>query len=138
MDRSRYGKENGSGVFINKRESNENMNTRARVKLRVARRKKAVLRKKKPRVAGEFWKDVAGYKKLFGGTHKDAVKGTRGSVKWVNKRWNRMSKKRRELAEQETGGEGKIKQTIIERAMSRHGIKDMNRAKDWWEARGSK
>jgi len=71
--------------------------TRARIKVRLARRKKAVSRKK-PRVAGEFWKDVEGYKKIFGGTHKEAVKATSGSVKWVNRRWNRMSKKRRDLA----------------------------------------
>ena len=110
--------------------------TTIRVKLRLARRKKAA-RKKKPRVAREFWRDVAGYKKLLGGTHKDAVEAVRGSNKWVDKRWNRMPAWRRKLASLEVG-EGEIKKTIIERAMYRHGIKDENRAKDWWEARGSK
>jgi len=106
--------------------------TTIRVKLRLARRKKAA-RKKKARVAGEFWRDVAKYKEVFGGTHKDATTTMRTSVKWVNKRWARMSKKRRDLASQEIGGKGKIKQTIIERAMEIHGVKDMNQAKDWWE-----
>ena len=110
------------------------MSTRARVKLRIARKKKVA--KQQKRVAGAFWRDVAGYKKLLGGTHKDAVAAVRGSNKWVNKRWNRMSKKRRDLASQEVW-KGGIKKTIIERAMYRHGIKDENRAKDWWEARGS-
>ena len=110
--------------------------TRARIKVRLARRKKAVSRKK-ARVAGEFWRDVEGYKKLLGGTHTEAREAVSKSSKWVNKRWNRMSKKRRDLASQEIGGKG-IKQTIIERQMKIHGITDMNQAKDYWEARGSK
>jgi len=109
--------------------------TRARVKLRLARRKKAA-KKKKARVAGEFWRDVAGYKKLVGGTHKDAVATIRGSKKWVDKRWNRMPAWRRKLASQVVG-EGEIKKTIIERAMEKAGITDMNKAKDYWEAKGS-
>ena len=111
--------------------------TSIRVKLRLAKRRKKAARKQK-RVAGEFWRDVTKYKKVFGGSHKDATTTMRTSVKWVNKRWARMSKKRRDLASQKVGGEGEIKQTIIERAMEKAGIKDMNRAKDWWEARGSK
>ena len=109
--------------------------TRARIKLRLTRRKKVA--KKKARVAGEFWKDVAGYKKLLGGTHVEAREAVSKSSKWVNKRWARMSKKRRDLASQETW-KGGIKKTIIERAMERAGITDMNKAKDWWEARGSR
>ena len=108
--------------------------TRARIKVRLAKRKKA--RKKQKRVAGEFWKDVAGYKKLLGGTHAEAQEAVRKSSKWVNKRWNRMSKKRRDLASQPVGGKG-IKETIIERAMEKAGITDMNKAKDFWEAKGS-
>ena len=111
--------------------------TRARIKLRLARRKKIVSRKKKARVAGSFWKDVKAYRKLSGESQKAGMETVRGWKKYVDKRWARMSKKRRDLAEQEVESKG-IKETIIERAMSRHGIKDMNRAKDWWEARGSK
>jgi len=88
-------------------------------------------------VAGEFWKDVKTYRKHFGGTQKEGMEGVRATPKWVNKRWNRMSKKRRDLASQEIGGKG-IKETIIERAMENAGITGMNQAKDWWEARGSK
>ena len=110
--------------------------TRARIKIRLAKRKKATSRKK-ARVAGEFWKDVKTYRKHFGGTQKEGMEGVRATPKWVNKRWSRMSKKRRDLAFQEVGGEGKIKQTIIERAMEKAGITDMNKAKDYWEAKGS-
>ena len=109
--------------------------TSIRVKLRLARRKKAA--KKQKRVAGEFWKDVKAYRKLSGESQKAGMETVKGWKKYVDKRWARMSKKRRDLAEQEVESKG-IKETIIERAMSRHGIKDMNRAKDWWEARGSK
>jgi len=97
--------------------------TRARVKLRLARRKKAA-KKKKARVASEFWRDVAGYKKIFGGTHKDAVAATKWSVKWVEKRQARMSKKQREKS---------VKQVIIEREMRKHKVTDMFQAKDWYE-----
>ena len=99
------------------------MTIRARIKLRLAKRKKAA-RKKKARVAGAFWRDVAGYKKVFGGTHKDAVEATKWSVKWVEKRQARMSKKQREKS---------IKQIIIERAMRIHKVTDMYQAKDWYE-----
>ena len=110
--------------------------TRARIKLRLAKRRKKT--KQKKRVAGEFWRDVEGYKKLLGGTHAEAREAVSKSSKWVNKRWNRMSKKRRDLASLKVGKAGEIKRTIIERAMEKAGITDMNKAKDWWEARGSK
>ena len=113
--------------------------TRARIKLRLAKRKKAA--KGKARVAGEFWKDVKTYRKHFGGTQKEGMEGVRATPKWVNKRWNRMSKKRREKASEPIGypeGYKGIKETIIERAMRNAGVTDMNRAKDYWEARGSK
>ena len=96
--------------------------TRARIKLRLARRKKTA--RKRKRVAGEFWRDVAGYKKLLGGTHKDAVAAVKWSVKWVEKRQARMSKKRREKS---------VKQIIIEREMRKHKVTDMMQAKDWFE-----
>jgi len=107
---------------------------RARVKVRLARRKRAT--KKKPRVAGEFWGDVKAYRELLGGTQAEGREAVRASPKWVNKRWNRMSKKRRDLAEQETW-KGGVKKTIIERAMEKAGITDMNQARDFWEAKGS-
>jgi len=113
--------------------------TRARIKVRLARRKKAA-GKKKPRVAGEFWKDVKTYRKHFGGTQKEGMEGVRATPKWVNKRWNRMSKKRREKASEPIGYPKDykgIKKTIIERAMEKAGITDMNKAKDFWEAKGS-
>ena len=110
---------------------------RARVKLRLARRKKAVSGKKKARVAGGFWEDVKAYRELSGESQREGMKTVRGWKKYVDKRWARMSKKRRDLASQEIGGEGKIKQTIIERAMEKAGITDMNKAKDYWEAKGS-
>jgi len=108
---------------------------RTRVKVRLARRKKAT--KKKARVAGEFWRDVKAYRELSGESQKKGMETVRGWKKYVDKRWNRMSKKRRDLAFQEVGGEGEIKRTIIERAMERAGITDMNKAKDYWEAKGS-
>ena len=112
------------------------MSIKARIKLRLAKRKKAVSRKK-AQVAGEFWRDVAKYRKLSGENQQAGMETVRGWKKYVDKRWARMSKKRRDLAMQTTWKDG-IKKTIIERAMYRHGIKDENRAKDWWEARGSR
>ena len=100
------------------------MSTRARIKVRLAKRKKAAA-KKKARVAGEFWRDVAGYKKLLGGTHKDAVEAIKWSVKWTEKRQARMSKKQREKKS--------VKQIIIEREMRKHKVTDMMQAKDWFE-----
>ena len=97
--------------------------TNIRVKLRIAKRKKRA--KQKKRVAGGFWRDVAGYKKLVGGTHKDAVTAIKWSVKWVEKRQARMSKKQREKKS--------VKQIIIEREMRKHKVTDMMQAKDWFE-----
>jgi len=112
--------------------------TRARIKLRLAHRKKT--RKKQKRVAGEFWKDVKTLRKISECSQEEAIREVRRFPKWVNRRWNRMSEKRKKLARThvtEPYGYKGVKQTIIERAMEKAGITDMNKAKDYWEAKGS-
>ena len=112
--------------------------TQTRIRLRIAARKR---KHKQPKGLSEFAKDVKTLRKISECSQEAAVREVRRFPKWVNRRWARMSKKRKELAKtyvKEPYGYKGIKQTIIERAMYRHGIKDENRAKDWWEARGSK
>ena len=112
--------------------------TQTRIKLRITARKR---KRKQPKGLSEFGRDVKILRKISECSQEAAVREVRRFPKWVNRRWDRMSEKRKKLAGTnvtEPYGHKGIKQTIIERAMYRHGIKDMNRAKDWWEARGSK
>ena len=90
------------------------------------------------RVASKFWSDVKGYRKLLGGTRQEAIYTVKRSSKWVNKRWMRMSKKRREKATTIPEYKDKnVKQTIIERYMKIHGYSTMNEARNAWERSGS-
>lgn len=108
------------------------------------RKTKVVAEQKKlrigKRVASGFWSDVKKLRDTGLYTHREATEAAKKTTKWVDKRWERMSKKRRDLATknvQHLHGYKGAKQAIIERYMEQHGYSTMNEARDAWERGGS-
>ena len=95
--------------------------------------KKKKTQGKQPKGLSEFRKEVkllqgAGY------SYKDAKKTIRGAPKWVKKRWERVSQKRKARAEEtiRTTPEGAI-ETIKSRFMEKRGLTTELEFMERWE-----